>query len=162
MIEDVEKAVAIMIANPELEDRELVSLVAPLIEGRTEDAWLLVEVVPIAFGSILVDRAGVIRSGTFMRLLDSGKCSREIPLRLLPYWQESVAYVRLQESIPIPATEFFAVASRSAEIKTLNEMLESGVSAVGAASSPVVFMRRLPESALPTGFSKSSWWRFWE
>jgi hypothetical protein len=160
MNDAVAAAVAIMIASPESSDAQLAGLVSSKLGGNDELAWLLVELLPCAFASIITDKAGVRSTGTFVRLIGADSFSHELPFTSLPQWLPCLEYARLQASIPIPSEQFFAIAGRSAELATLSKMYEAGADPNGASSSPTVFLRSVPASRLPSLPPRKPWWKW--
>lgn len=159
-----------MIENPTSDDSDLVGIISSRLSISRDDAWMWVEVIPVAFGSIIVDRAGAIRSGTFRRSLHVDRWSEEIPLTRLIFWEPALTYAHEQISAGMPEDDFYAVASRSPEIQALNNLLRAGENPAGAQSGPVMFLRPVsgfellnyaPEPKKPEGEMRRWWKKFW-
>jgi hypothetical protein len=144
-----------------LGDEELfVRLVEAGIERRM--AARLVELLPIAYGRILLADSGIIFNENYQRMDNRGKISPEQSLASVPLWREIVTHAEEEISHNISNQEMIAVASRSAEYHVCTELSVKGTIPGDVRLTPCVFSWPVDGPEIGDGSDKKKWWQFWQ
>lgn len=86
----------------------------------------LVEFLPMAYGRLLLGKAGTRFSEMFQRMTPSGDLSAERPLSSEPVWGEVVSFAQAEAGRGVSRKDLLAVAGRSAELDAANQLLRQG------------------------------------
>jgi hypothetical protein len=149
-------AVQIFLKHPSATESELVGKISAGV-GSSDLAERLVEFVPLAFGRIILVRAGVQLPGRFVRMLDDGTFTPECPLEAEPVWKPAMDFARRAET-RLSKDEFLAIAARSAEFDAVNKACQAGSNPKDLVGAVPIFMRAAPMPPLPP----KPWWQFWK
>jgi hypothetical protein len=142
MNEDISKAVAVFRTSPNLQDYAVYKvLIADGVERQL--AARLVEFLPIVYCRLILRNSGARFSNTFRRTLTRGT-SYEQPLASEPIWNAAVAFAYAEVERGVSSQDLLAVATRSAEFDTANQLLNKGSKLENIAFTPPVL--NWPES----------------
>ncbi len=150
------EAVRIFLANRSAGEDELVEMIVGQI-GDRELAERLVEFLPLAFGRVILQRAGVRLPGVFRRMLDDGNFAPECPLAWEPMWKPVMEFARNAER-RLSRDEFLSIASRSAEFDAVNNACNAGSNPKDLIGAVPIFMRPAQMPLPPP----KRWWQFWK
>jgi len=154
MRQQIQTAVQIFRANPELDDDEILQRVMDTgVEKQM--AVQLVTLLPLAYGRVALSDMGLIFTNTYLCLGQPGKGR----LDALPLWAEALDFAKQD---PEPS---FPIASRSPEIRAANSALNDGQKLESLVWSPPAFL--WPIEPIPgqeqTAKKKSNWLqRIWD
>jgi hypothetical protein len=133
----IRKAVAVLRSLRNLDD--LCIYKALVTEGIEHPvAVRLVEFIPLAYGRFLLAKSGAKFSDYFQRRLPNG-VSEKRPLTSEPLWRAALAFARAESERGISASDFLAVAARSAEFNVANQMLNKGSKLENLVFTPYLF-----------------------
>jgi hypothetical protein len=124
-VELISIAVAIFREMPNSSDEEVFrKLVGTGVERQY--AARLVEFLPMAYGRMLLGKAGVHFSEMFQRTIPSDDLTAERSLSSEPVWKEVVSFVQAEAGRGVSKEDALAVAGRSAELDAANQLLKRG------------------------------------
>jgi hypothetical protein len=86
----------------------------------------LVEFLPMAYGRLLLGKAGIHFSEMFQRMTPSGDLTAEQQLSSEPVWEEVVSFAQAEARRGASKEDVLAVAGRSAELDVVNQLLKQG------------------------------------
>jgi hypothetical protein len=121
----ISTAVAIFRELPNSSDVEVFrKLVGTGVERQY--AARLVEFLPMAYGRLLLGKAGIHFSEMFQRMTPSGDLTAEQQLSSEPVWEEVVSFAQAEARRGASKEDVLAVAGRSAELDAVNQLLKQG------------------------------------
>jgi hypothetical protein len=146
---NVDLSIVVMEARAGQDDR---SVVTDLIERGVafEEAEWLVALVPIAFTHVLFEQGGPTFASTYQCMGEDGRVSPEYPLADEPIYLRAVGAARRAGRETMTA-----IASRSAELNVINQLLSPGSRLEDLALTPPVLVRVFQPAA------PKPWWKFW-
>ena len=130
-------AVLTFASMPEASDLQVRdALISKGVEAK--EAARLVELIPLAFGRLLLAKTGVHFSDSFQRLLPDRTLSKTAPLTSEPLWNDILDLV--QKMLPIEGKYLLLLACRSAEVHAANKLLNNGSSLKDIILTPPIFL----------------------
>ena len=157
--EAMERAVPIFARYPDVPFAELRELMRH--DGISlEDIESIVEFMPLAFGrSFLGD--GVTFASDYVRTDLQGRERFRKRLSEERWFMEATMYAPIV-MMKMGQDAFASVATRSSEVRAINEALDAGANLEDLVASPPVLIWRGPEE-LPeeSGTPSKPWWKFW-
>lgn len=124
MNNDIPMAVELLRRCPELDDQQLYrALTGKGVSSPT--AARLVVLIPIAYGRIILERAGACLSATFREERSQGM-SKELALTSEPLWDPIITFAKNEVAQGASSQEIMLIAGRSAEFEAANQLLNSG------------------------------------
>ncbi len=124
-VEAVSTALAIFREWPNSSDEEAFRKLVRSGVNR-QYAARLVEFLPLAYGRLLLGKAGTRFSDTFQRMTPCGDLTAERPLSSEPVWGEAVCFAEAEVARGVSNKDLLAVAGRSAEFDAANRLLNRG------------------------------------
>jgi hypothetical protein len=124
-VEQISRAVAIFRELPRSSDEEVFRKLVPTGVER-QYAARLVEFLPMAYGRLLLGKAGMHFSDMFQRMTPSGDLTAEQPLSSEPGWEEVVSFAQAEARRVVSKEDVMAAAGRSAELHAANQLLNQG------------------------------------
>ena len=124
-VEAISTAVVIFRELPNSSDEEVFrKLVGTGVERQY--AARLVEFLPMAYGRLLLGKAGTSFSDMFQRMTPSGDLTADRPLSSEPVWEEVVSFAHAEAGRGVSKKDLLAVAGRSAELDAANQLMKQG------------------------------------
>jgi hypothetical protein len=124
MNNDIPIAVELLRRCPELDDQQLYRALTAKGVGNPTAARLVV-LIPIAYGRIILQRAGARLSPTFREKGSQG-ISNERALTSEPLWEPIITFAKNEVAQGASSQEIMLIAGRSAEFEAANQLLNSG------------------------------------
>ena len=161
---DVGRAIGLWARHPEADDERIKSLLVDAGQSLI-DARRLALLLPIAFGKPLLESLGVAVSTVCT--VDNRVSRASIDLEASDIFQESCAFARkaMREGT-LSREEFFAIAGRDANLRAVNEALNSGSNPRDLRLDPMTILWHEEEPLCVTretaqASGQQPWWRIW-